>query len=72
MKNKTEYKVFYVNEETGDQVPFRHCTPMRFDKEEATQFIKEVNFDRWYGNGSTLPKSWKMKALPITEKHQEW
>lgn len=60
-----EYKVFYVNTVTGEKVAFNHAMPVRFNKEQVERFIKNTNYDRWYGGGTLLPNHWQMKALKV-------
>ena len=65
MKDDTEYKVCYVNEETGEQVEFKHCIPVRFNREEAERFVKNMHFDRWYAGAKSYPKDWTMQAIKV-------
>ena len=63
MKDNSEYKVFYVNSSTGERVAFQHAIPVRFNREQAEQFIKDLSFDRWYAGGTPLPKEWSVEAI---------
>lgn len=63
MKTETEYKIYYVNEITGEQVAFTHPAPVKFNREQAEKFVKDMRFDRWYARAKSYPEGWTMKAV---------
>ena len=65
-KELTKYGIFYVNVNTNEKVAFNHCQPIHFNKEQANQFIKDMNYNRWLCNSTPYPKHWSMKSLPLT------
>jgi len=69
MKTNIEYGVFYVNETTKEKVAFHHAIPVRFNKEQANSFIKDMNYDKWVGGGTPLPNEWTMQSLPLDITH---